>query len=75
MEIEGKLHLRKAAVGSKSEHQAVFLEMTDGQFVRLHQGDNPFNSPLLKSMVGQQVKIVGTMGNSAFRVQTIQGLE
>jgi hypothetical protein len=46
--------------GSKSEHQAIVLELTDGTDLRLRvQGHNPFQNDALKSYVGKRVQING----------------
>ncbi|MCE9507555.1 MAG: hypothetical protein K8R48_04465 [Alphaproteobacteria bacterium] len=46
--------------GSKSEHQAIVLELADGTDLRLRMlGENPFENTALKPYVGKRVQISG----------------
>jgi len=56
----GVLKSKLVNKGSKSEHQAIVLELADGTDLRLRVlGDNPFQNDALKSYVGQRVQISG----------------
>jgi len=66
VELQGKVVLKKFAVGSKSEHDAVFLETDDQSYQLRRLGGNPFNDPLLKAMVGKTVKAKGLLNDQLF---------
>lgn len=57
-------HVIKAvfAPGSKSEHEAVCLVLTNGKQVRLRQrAGDPFFDPELNALVGKQIKALGEL--------------
>jgi hypothetical protein len=57
----GVLKRKLVNQGSKSEHQAIVLELADGSDLRLRvQGGNPFQNDALKSYLGKRVQINGT---------------
>jgi hypothetical protein len=47
------------AKGSKSEHEAVYLETQDGRYVLRRQGGNPFYDPELERLVGKTIRCKG----------------
>jgi hypothetical protein len=66
VELHGKVVLKKFAEGSKSEHDAVFLE-TEGNSYQLRRlGGNPFDDPQLKAMVGKNVSARGMLNDQLF---------
>jgi len=54
-EFCGKVTKEKFAAGSKSEHDAIFLESDKGRFVLRRQGGNPFSDPELDKLVGKSI--------------------
>jgi len=66
MELQGKVVLKKFAEGSKSEHDAVFLETGDQSYQLRRLGGNPFDDPELRSMVGKTVKAKGLLNDQLF---------
>jgi hypothetical protein len=72
MELKGKVIIKKFAIGSKSEHDAIYLETEEGDFVLRQMGANPFNDPGLKKMVGKRVKAEGTIKDYLFLATTIE---
>ncbi|HEY4111952.1 hypothetical protein [Puia sp.] len=66
VELKGRVVMRKFAEGSKSEHDAVFLE-TDGNSYHLRRlGGNPFDDPTLKAMVGKTISARGLLNDELF---------
>jgi hypothetical protein len=55
-EFSGKVIQEKFAAGSKSEHEAIFLESDKGRFVLRRQGGNPFFDPELEKLVGKTIR-------------------
>ena len=45
--------------GSKSEHNAVWLVTSDGEFVLRRAGGNPFSDPGLEKLVGKRIECTG----------------
>lgn len=66
VELQGKVVLKKFAAGSKSEHDAVFLETDDQSYQLRRLGGNPFDDPALKAMVGKTVKAKGLLNDQLF---------
>ena len=64
-EISGQVVKGPFATGSKSEHEAIFLNSERGRFVLRRQGGNPFRDPELEKLVGKTIRgrgvIVGAM--------------
>ena len=66
VELQGKVVLKKFATGSKSEHDAVFLETDDHSYQLRRLGGNPFDDPELKALVGKNVKAKGLLNDQLF---------
>lgn len=49
------------AKGTKSEHEAVYLETGQGTYVLRRQGGNPFQDPQLEKLVGKKVRCEGEL--------------
>jgi hypothetical protein len=65
-EISGKVVLKKFAQGSKSEHEAVFLETGRESYKLRRAGGNPFRDPELDQLVGKQITAKGTIQDYLF---------
>jgi hypothetical protein len=60
MEFRGKVVKGPLGAGSKSEHEATYLETDDGErYVLRRVGGNAFADPALVPLVGQHVTCVG----------------
>ena len=66
VELNGKVVKGKFAKGSKSEHNAVYLETESGSFVLRRKGGNPFNDPELQKLIGEKISATGILTNSFF---------
>jgi hypothetical protein len=62
-EFAGKVTKRPFGSGSKSEHEAVYLETKDTSFVLRRQGGNPFSDPQLDRLVGKTIRCRGEPSN------------
>jgi hypothetical protein len=58
-EFAGKVTKELFGKGSKSEHEAVFLETDKGKYVLRRQGGNPFYDPELQKLVGKSIRCHG----------------
>ncbi|MDO9254738.1 MAG: hypothetical protein Q7U54_04430 [Bacteroidales bacterium] len=68
MELTGKVVLQKFAEGSKSEHDAVFLD-TGKELYRLKiKGGNPFYDDSLHKLVGKAIKAEGKLTPYFFEI-------
>ena len=54
VELNGKVVKKKFGQGSKSQHDAVYLETDSGSFVLRRKGGNPFNDPELNKLIGEK---------------------
>ena len=59
MRIEGRVVKRRHAAGSKSEHEAIYLEGTSGSFKLRMPGANPFEDSGLYDLVGKSIAAEG----------------
>jgi hypothetical protein len=57
----GSVVKRPFGVGTKSEHDAIFLVTKDKEYVLRRQGGNAFQDPELEQWVGKQVQCTGTV--------------
>jgi hypothetical protein len=55
----GKVTKSVFGKGSKSEHEAVFLETDKGKYALRRQGGNPFYDPELEELVGKRIQCNG----------------
>ncbi len=53
----GSVVKRPFGVGSKSEHEAIFLATKEGDYVLRRQGGNAFFDPELEKLVGKKIQI------------------
>jgi hypothetical protein len=69
MEVEGLVTTKPFATGTKSEHQAIYLETPEGELVLRRPGVNPFEiDPTLQALVGDRVRFSGTVRNGTLFV-------
>jgi len=58
-EFIGKVTRKIFGRGSKSEHEAIYLETKHDRFVLRRQGGNPFYDPELQDLVGKTIRCTG----------------
>ena len=73
-ELCGLVVSSKSNIGSKSEHEGIYLQTPDGTFILRKKGANPFNDPGLKEFVGRQVMVTGTLDRNLFLADKIEKL-
>ena len=66
IQLTGKVIARKFSPGSKSEHEAVFLETDQGDYKLKRSGGNPFRDPELDQLVGKRISAAGTITDYLF---------
>jgi len=71
-ELTGKVVMKKFGKGSKSEHDAVCLQTSGGEYVLRRVGGNPFYDEMLHSMVGKEIKASGMLSDSIFFAKSVQ---
>ncbi len=59
MTFRGKVVTKPFGRGSKSEHEAVYLETSAGDYVLRRAGGNPFRDVKLDSLVGKEITCEG----------------
>ena len=52
-EFVGRVTRRTFGAGTKSEHEAVYLDTDRGSFLLRRVGGNPFSDPEIESLVGK----------------------
>jgi hypothetical protein len=58
-EFVGRVTRRTFGAGTKSEHEAVYLDSDRGSFLLRRAGGNPFSDPELESLVGKRIRCRG----------------
>lgn len=58
-EFVGTVTKKLFGKGSKSEHEAIYLETEQDQYVLRRQGGNPFYDPELHKLIGKRVRCTG----------------
>jgi len=74
-ELTGKVIEKKFAPGSKSEHDAIYLETDHGDFQFRRRGGNPFSDPELKKLVGKKITATGILSGRLFVANTIKDID
>lgn len=64
--LSGKVVTKKFSEGSKSEHEALYLETDQGSYVLRQPGANPFQDNPYTSLEGKEVTATGTIDNYIF---------
>jgi UDP-glucose 6-dehydrogenase len=59
IELTGKVVLQKFGEGSKSEHDALYLDTGNKKYHLLKKGDNPFENNSLHKLIGKIIKVRG----------------
>ena len=65
-EISGPVLKAQFAAGSKSEHEAVFVDSDKGRYLLRREGGNPFVDPELDKLVGKTVRCRGVLTGTTF---------
>ena len=62
LQLTGKVVKKRFGAGSKSDHNAVYLSLTDGSSFKLRiPGGNPFQDPHLDGLVGKSITAFGEL--------------
>ena len=69
-EYVGTVQRKRVAAGSKSEHDAVVLATTSGEFVLRRLGGNPFADPEIDALVGRSLRFTGELRGSTLIVSS-----
>lgn len=72
IELTGKVVQKKFGEGSKSEHDAIYLETEEGAYQLRRLGGNPFSDPELKKLVGKNITATGTLNQSLFLANSVK---
>ena len=75
VELTGKVIQKKFAPGSKSEHDAIYLETDQGDFQLRRLGGNPFSDPELKKLVGKKIIATGMLNEKLFIANTVKDID
>jgi hypothetical protein len=59
--LKGKVIIEKFGEGSKSEHDAVYLDTGKKKYKLKKQGGNPFHDESLHGLVGKMIEAEGTI--------------
>ena len=66
--LTGKVVLEKFAAGSKSEHEAVFLDTGSERYRLKKRGGNPFHDDSLHQLVGKTINAEGIVTPHFFEI-------
>ena len=67
-ELTGKVILKEFGEGSKSEHDAVYLDTGRKKYRLKRRGGNPFHDPSLHELVGKSIKARGIITPYFFEI-------
>ena len=71
-ELSGKVVVKKFGEGSKSEHDAVYIETDGGSYVLKRMGGNPFNDPVLQNLIGKNITATGILDQYQFLAKELR---
>jgi len=69
MEIKGHVIRKTVSKTSKSEHNAVCIQIEDHTYMIRERGKNAFNNPELEELVGKEIKASGDIVGNVFFVR------
>lgn len=72
IKLTGKVVKKKFGAGSKSEHEAIYLETAEGTYQLRRLGGNPFADPELKKLIGKKVVAMGVLTQSLFLASSVK---
>jgi hypothetical protein len=75
VELTGTVIQKKFAPGSKSEHDAIYIETDHGDFRLRRLGGNPFSDPELKKLVGKKIIATGMLNEKLFVANTLKDID
>jgi hypothetical protein len=64
--ITGQVVKGPFAVGSKNEHEAIFLSTKRGRYVLRRPGEHGFDDPVLQKLVGRTLRCRGEIDGYLF---------
>ena len=73
--VNGRVTESSYAKGSKSEHNAIFIETRDKRYVLRRKSGHAFNDPKLKQYVGHQVECDGYVIGSTLLAERIKKID
>jgi hypothetical protein len=71
-ELKGTVVQKKFGAGSKSEHDAIYLETDEGDYQLRLVGGNPFSDPELKKLIGKKITATGILNESLFLASSVK---
>jgi hypothetical protein len=71
MKLTGKISIKPFAPGSKSEHDAVYIDTAQGSYVLRKVDENPFENTGLYQFQGKNVTVEGTLDKYLFLANDI----
>jgi len=75
MTIEGRVIKGTFGKGSKSEHEAVYIDTGDHKYKLKRKGGNPFYDDILHALVGKKIVAEGNLNDYFFEVVTYEEVE
>ena len=72
IELSGKVVIKKFGAGSKSEHDAVYIETGKESYVLRKVGGNPFIDVSFFKLEGKNITAKGTINNYIFLVKEVK---
>ena len=74
-EFVGKVTKKLFGRGSKSEHEAIYLETEQDQYVLRRQGGNPFYDPELHKLIGKRVRCTGVVDDYTLTISDLKEVD
>jgi hypothetical protein len=74
-EFVGKVTKKLFGKGSKSEHEAIYLETEEHQYVLRRRGGNPFHDPKLHKLIGKTVQCTGVVDDYTLTISDLKEVD
>lgn len=71
IELTGTVAVKRVAIGSKSEHNAVILQTSKGDYVLRKLGGNAYYDPSLLALEGKSITAKGIVDQKLFLAKKI----
>ncbi len=72
VELTGKVVKKTFGKGSKSDHEAVYIETEKGDYRLRRKGGNPFHDPVLQKLIGKEITATGIINEYNFIARQVK---
>lgn len=74
MKLQGDIIIQTTGTNSKSEHEAVYFNTEQGNYILRCKTENPFENTKLKNYNGKRVECEGVIDQYVFMIDTTDNI-